>query len=167
MPSARLHATWAFPLRCGGGLTSSKVPDAQAAYESADSMHSTMLAGANFVLHSAGWMGGFVRQSFEKLVMDSDRNEGYAKFLGGMATDENALPQVPTMRLNLPGHFLGSSHTMANYETAFFEPQSSDNKPFEQWEAEGSETANVRAMKRFKDLEARYHEVTETRRCEN
>ena len=89
------------PLRCGGGLTSSKVPDAQAAYESADSMHSTMLAGANFVLHSAGWMEGGLSMSFEKLVMDSDRNEGYAKFLGGMATDENAWPRVPTMKLNL------------------------------------------------------------------
>jgi len=35
------------PLRCGGSLTASKIEDAQAAYESADSMHSTMLAGAN------------------------------------------------------------------------------------------------------------------------
>ena len=147
------------PLRCGGGLTSSKVPDAQAAYESADSMHSTMLAGANFVLHSAGWMEGGLSMSFEKLVMDSDRNEGYAKFLGGMATDENALAASAYHEVEPAGHFLGSSHTMANYETAFFEPQSSDNKPFEQWEAEGSEAANVRAMQRFKGLEARYHEV--------
>lgn len=46
------------PLRCGGSLTASKLPDAQAAAESADSMHSTAMAGANFVLHSAGWLEG-------------------------------------------------------------------------------------------------------------
>ena len=144
------------PLRCGGGLTSSKVPDAQAAYESADSMHSTVLAGANFVLHSAGWMEGGLSMSFEKLVMDSDRNLGYAKMLGGFLTDDNALAAGAYREVEPAGHFLGSSHTMANYETAFYEPKSSDNKPFEQWEIEGSEDARVRAMKRFKDLEASY-----------
>ena len=61
------------PLRCGGSLTASKIEDAQAAYESADSMHSTMLAGANFVLHSAGWMEGGLCTGFEKLIMDADR----------------------------------------------------------------------------------------------
>ena len=44
------------PLRCGGSLTASKIEDAQAAYESADSMHSTMLAGSNYTLHAAGWL---------------------------------------------------------------------------------------------------------------
>ena len=48
------------PLRCGGSLTASKIEDAQAAYESADSMHSTMLAGANFVcILLGGWKAGF------------------------------------------------------------------------------------------------------------
>ena len=47
----------------------SKIEDGQAAYESADSMHSTMLAGANFVLHSAGWLEGGLCTGFEKLVM--------------------------------------------------------------------------------------------------
>ena len=65
------------PLRCGGSLTASKIEDAQAAYESADSMHSTMLAGANFVLHSAGWLEGGLCTGFEKLVMDADRLGSY------------------------------------------------------------------------------------------
>ncbi len=61
------------PFRCGGSLTASKIADAQAAYESADSMHSTALAGANFVLHAAGWLEGGLCTGFEKLVMDADR----------------------------------------------------------------------------------------------
>ncbi|MEC7208179.1 MAG: trimethylamine methyltransferase family protein, partial [Pseudomonadota bacterium] len=65
------------PLRCGGGLTASKLPDAQAAAESADSMHSTALAGANFVLHSAGWLESGLVTSFEKLLIDADRLGAY------------------------------------------------------------------------------------------
>ena len=61
------------PLRCGGSLTASKIEDAQAAYESADSMHSTMLAGSNFTLHAAGWLEGGLRTGYEKLIMDADR----------------------------------------------------------------------------------------------
>ena len=80
------------PLRCGGSLTASKIEDAQAAYESADSMHSTMLAGANFVLHSAGWLEGGLCTGFEKLVMDADRLGSYQKILAnGLDTSEEAL----------------------------------------------------------------------------
>src|SRR5262249_35120567 len=46
------------PFRSGGALTASKVPDAQAAYESANTMQPAMLAGVNFVLHTAGWLEG-------------------------------------------------------------------------------------------------------------
>ncbi|NDH73422.1 MAG: trimethylamine methyltransferase, partial [Rhodobacteraceae bacterium] len=60
------------PLRCGGSLTASKIEDAQAAYESADSMHSTMLAGSNYTLHAAGWLEGGLLTGFEKLIMDAD-----------------------------------------------------------------------------------------------
>ncbi len=70
------------PLRCGGSLTASKIEDAQAAYESADSMHSTMMAGANFVLHAAGWLKGGLCTGFEKLVMNADRLGSYQKILG-------------------------------------------------------------------------------------
>ena len=79
------------PLRCGGSLTASKIEDAQAAYESADSMHSTMMAGANFVLHSAGWLEGGLCAGFEKLVMDADRLGGYQKVLSqGLDLSEDA-----------------------------------------------------------------------------
>ena len=85
------------PFRSGGSLTASKIEDAQAAYESADSMHSTMLAGANFVLHAAGWMEGGLCTGFEKLVMDADRLGAYQVMLSWLATDENALGRIYTV----------------------------------------------------------------------
>ena len=116
------------PLRSGGSLTASKIEDAQAAYESADSMHSTMLAGANYVLHAAGWMEGGLCTGFEKLVMDADRLGSYQKLLGGLKVDNKSLARDAYEEVDAGGHFLGSSHTMRNYKTAFYEPRSATAK---------------------------------------
>src|SRR5690606_30994394 len=58
------------PWRSGGGLTSSQVPDAQAGYEALMTMLPTFLAGANWVMHAAGWLEGGLVASYEKYVLD-------------------------------------------------------------------------------------------------
>jgi trimethylamine--corrinoid protein Co-methyltransferase len=116
------------PLRSGGSLTAAKLPDAQAAYESADSMHSTALGGANFVLHAAGWLEGGLVTSFEKLLLDADRLGAYQVLLSGLPLDDNALARDAYAEVEPAGHFLGCAHTMANYETAFYEAALSDSE---------------------------------------
>ena len=141
------------PLRCGGSLTASKIEDAQAAYESADSMHSTMLAGANFVLHSAGWLEGGLCTGFEKLVMDADRLGSYQKILAnGLDTTEEALASDAYTEVAPGGHFLGSAHTMRNYQTAFYEPKLSNSENVESWEEAGAEDMRKRALTRWKNM---------------
>lgn len=146
------------PLRCGGSLTASKLADAQAAAESADSMHSTVLGGANFVLHSAGWLEGGLVTGFEKLIIDADRLGGYQKLLGGVDLTENGLARDAYLEVEPAGHFLGCSHTMSNYETAFYESSTSDSDSFEQWsERGGKNTAEIafdRWNQMLKDYEA-------------
>ena len=146
------------PLRCGGSLTASKVADAQAAYESADSMHSTALAGANFVLHSAGWLEGGLCTGFEKLVMDADRLGAYRVLLEGLALDDNALARDAYAEVEPAGHFLGCGHTLRNYQTAFYEPALSDSENVESWEERGGKDMLRRAYERWnrllKDYEA-------------
>ena len=145
------------PLRCGGSLTASKIEDAQAAYESADSMHSTMLAGANFVLHSAGWLEGGLCTGFEKLIMDADRLGSYQKVLSqGLDVSDDALARDAYGEVAPGGHFLGCAHTMRNYQTAFYEPKLSDNENVESWEDAGSHDMRVRANARVKQMLAEY-----------
>lgn len=145
------------PLRCGGSLTASKIEDAQAAYESADSMHSTMLAGANFVLHSAGWLEGGLCTGFEKLIMDADRLGSYQKILSqGLDVSEDALARDAYGEVAPGGHFLGSAHTMRNYQTAFYEPALSDSENVESWEETGSNDMRQRAHSRMKKMLADY-----------
>ena len=45
-----------------------------------------------------------------------------------------------------PGtHYLGSAHTLANFETAFYRSDVADNNSFEQWQEDGSLDAAQRA----------------------
>lgn len=141
------------PLRCGGSLTASKIEDAQAAYESADSMHSTMLAGANFVLHAAGWMEGGLCTGFEKLIMDADRLGSYQKVLSeGLDVSDEAMARDAYGEVAPGGHFLGSGHTMRNYQTAFYEPALSDSENVESWEEAGSLDMRQRANAKWKQM---------------
>lgn len=140
------------PLRCGGSLTASKLPDAQAAAESADSMHSTAMAGANFVLHSAGWLEGGLTTGYEKLLIDADRLGGYQKLLEGMDLSDNGLGRTAYDDVEPAGHFLGSSHTMANYETAFYEATLSNADSYEQWVEDGGKDTARRAHERWKTM---------------
>jgi trimethylamine--corrinoid protein Co-methyltransferase len=145
------------PLRCGGSLTASKIEDAQAAYESADSMHSTMLAGSNYTLHAAGWLEGGLSTGFEKLIMDADRLGSYQKFLGqGLDLGPDAFARDAYEQVAPGGHFLGSDHTMRNYQTAFYEPKLSDSENVESWEEGGSKDMRKRAFERWNEMLKQY-----------
>jgi len=54
----------------GGGLTSSQTVDAQGAYEAVMTMFPAMLAGANYVMHAAGWLESGLVSSYEKFDVD-------------------------------------------------------------------------------------------------
>ncbi|HYM41147.1 MAG TPA: trimethylamine methyltransferase family protein [Steroidobacteraceae bacterium] len=144
------------PLRCGGNLCASKVPDAQAAYESASSLWPAFLAGANFVLHAAGWLEGGLVMSYEKFLMDAEQCGAFHVLGRGMALDENALALDAFREVGPGSHFLGSAHTLRNYETAFFDFELSDNSSFEQWSEEGAHDIVWRAHRKWQAMLAAY-----------
>ncbi len=140
------------PLRCGGNLCASKVPDAQAAYESANSMWPAFLAGANFVLHSAGWLEAGLVMSYEKFVMDVDQLGAFHTLARGLTLDENGFALEAFREIGPGKHYLGSAHTMANYLTAFYDFELADNSSYEQWSAEGAHDQLQRANRTWKAL---------------
>ena len=144
------------PFRSGGALTASKTPDAQAAYESANTMQPTLLGGVNFVLHAAGWLEGGLAMGYEKFVLDADQLGMWHAFASGVDLSENG-QALEAFLTNEPGqHFLGHPHTLANFETAFYRSPLADNASFEQWEAEGSLDAAQRANAVWKRMLAEY-----------
>jgi trimethylamine---corrinoid protein Co-methyltransferase len=146
------------PFRSGGNFTASKVPDYQAAYESAISFMATMQAGVNFNLHTAGWLEGGLAIGYEKFILDADQASMAGAFLEGVDLSANGLA-LQAMLDGGPGqHFLGSPHTLANFENAFWRSELSNNDSFEQWELDGGLDAAQRANRRWKRALAEYEE---------
>lgn len=144
------------PFRSGGSLCASKIPDAQAAYESANTLIPAMFGGVNFMLHSAGWLEGGLSASYEKFVMDFDQLGAMHVLAKGVDMSENGQAMDAFRQVKPGGHFLGCAHTQANFETAFYRSNISDNNSVEQWEAEGKQDAAQRANKIWKKTLADY-----------
>jgi trimethylamine---corrinoid protein Co-methyltransferase len=146
------------PFRSGGALCASKIPDAQAAYESANTLIPTCLGGVNFVLHTAGWLEGGLSMGYEKFMMDVDQAGMMHTLLAGVDLSENG-QALDAIREVGPGkHFLGCAHTQANFQTAFYRSPLADNNSVEQWEAEGAkdmiQRANTLWKKQLEEYEA-------------
>jgi len=150
--AATLARRLGVPFRSGGGLCASKIPDAQAAFESANTMQTAALAGVNFMLHTAGWLEGGLAMGYEKFIMDCDQANMVVVLLDGMDLSENG-QAMDAMREVGPGsHFLGAAHTRANFEEAFYRSTIADNNSFEQWEQDGSMDAAQRANGIWKSM---------------
>ena len=144
------------PFRSGGNFTASKIPDAQAAYESAISFLPALQAGVNYLLHTAGWLEGGLTMGYEKFVLDADQAGMAAAMIGGVDTTPNGLA-LEAILDNGPGmHYLGNEHTLANFETAFWRSATADNNSFEQWETDGSKDAVTRAREIWTQTLAEY-----------
>jgi len=140
------------PFRSGGNLCASKVADAQAAYESAATFIPTILAGTNFVLHAAGWLEGGLSIGYEKFILDLDQCGMAGVFVKGVDLSENG-QAIDAIRENGPGmHFLGNSHTLANFENAFYRSDTADNNSFEQWLEDGALDSPLRANRIWKRM---------------
>ena len=154
--AAELARRLGVPFRSGGGLNASKLPDAQAAYEAANTLQTALLAGVNFMLHTAGWLEGGLVMSYEKFVMDADQAGMLQVFAGGIDSSENG-QALSAMREVGPGaHFLGCEHTQSNFQNAFYRSSIADNNSFEQWESEGALDAATRANKTMREMLAAY-----------
>ncbi|ACM01014.1 trimethylamine methyltransferase family protein [Cereibacter sphaeroides] len=146
------------PYRSGGAFCGSKLPDAQAAYETANSLNMALLSGVNFMLHACGWLEGGLVSSYEKFVMDADQLGTLHHLAQGVAVDENGQGMDAIREVGPGGHYLGCAHTQANFKSAFWRSDLFDYKPFETWEEEGARDTETLATARVKKLLGDYQQ---------
>lgn len=150
--AASLARRLGVPFRSGGALCASKIPDAQAAFESANTLQASALAGVNFMLHTAGWLEGGLSMGYEKFILDMDQANMVGVLLQGPDLSDNGMA-LDALREVGPGkHFLGATHTQANFESAFYRSLVADNNSFEQWQQDGSKDAAQRANSIWKSM---------------
>ena len=135
------------PFRTGGGLTSSQVPDAQAGYEALMTMMPTFLAGANWVMHSAGWLEGGLVAGYEKFIVDIEILQMMHAEFTPLEIDEASMAFGAHEEVGHGGHFLGAMHTMERFRTCFYRPLLSSSDNYEKWMRNGGVDAAHRAEK--------------------
>jgi len=146
------------PYRSAGSFNGSKLPDAQAAYETSNSLNVGLLAGVNFMLHACGWLEGGLVSSFEKFVMDADQLGALHHLARGVQHDESGQAMGAMREVGPGGHYLGCEHTQANFKSAFWRSDVLDYKPYETWAEEGSRDTATLANARVRKLLADYQQ---------
>ncbi|MBV9220669.1 MAG: trimethylamine methyltransferase family protein, partial [Methylobacteriaceae bacterium] len=148
LAAGQLARLYRLPYRASNS-SASNIVDAQAAYESEMSIWSAVMGHANLVYHGAGWMEGGLTASFEKIVLDVEMLQMVAQTIRPIdvnpqeiAEGLEAIAEVAT-----GGHFFGTSHTLARYETAFYTPLLSNWQNYENWSLAGALDATQRATR--------------------
>lgn len=134
------------PWRSSGLLTGSKLCDAQAGYEAAFNMLPIMLAGANYVMHCAGWSEAGLTCNLAKFMLDAEQMEMLWKLGHGPRFEDFDEAMATIGDVGPGGHFLGTAHTRAHFQEAFFMSELFDNNSFEQWLADGAKDAAQRGL---------------------
>lgn len=140
------------PWRTSNTLGGAKTFDAQAGYESATTLMAVMMAGANYIWHSAGWNEAGMHCSMAKFVVDAEQCAMAYRMAEGIQWDDFEQALSAVRDVGPGGHYLGHPHTQEKFQSAFFLPELFDNNSIEQWVAEGSVEINERALKQVKSL---------------
>jgi trimethylamine--corrinoid protein Co-methyltransferase len=133
------------PWRGGGALNASQTVDAQAAYESLMTFLPTFLAGANFVMHSAGWLEGGLVSCYEKFIVDIELLRELKHEFTPLQIDEASLAFDAHVEVGAGGHFLGAAHTLERFRECFYRPLLSSTENFDRWTKKGSRDTTARA----------------------
>ena len=150
--SAQLARRYGLPFRSGGMYTGAKIADAQGGFESIMSMLPALMGRVNFILHAAGWLEGGLAAGYEKFVLDCELLGMYHKYFLGVDFSADGLALDSIRAVEPGGHHLGTEHTMRHFRTAFYRADLFDYNSAEQWQAEGAQTAEQRANKKYKQL---------------
>jgi trimethylamine--corrinoid protein Co-methyltransferase len=143
--TGQIARRFGLPWRSGGGLTSSQTVDAQASYEALMTMLPTFLAGANYVMHAAGWLESGLVSCYEKFIVDIEILRMLREEFTPLEVDEASLAYGAHEEVGHGGHFLGAAHTLERFRTCFYRPLLSSTENFERWKSKGSRDATERA----------------------
>jgi trimethylamine--corrinoid protein Co-methyltransferase len=153
--AAQIGRRLKLPVRTSA-VNASPTVDAQSTYETAFSLQAAILSHSHLINHAAGWLEGGLSASLEKIVVDAELLRNWAAILKPVSFSDDDLGVDAIKEVAAGGHFFGSPHTLARYETAFYRPLLSDWSNFENWRDAGSHSATERATVIWKKLLAGY-----------
>jgi len=152
---AQMAQFYKLPFYATGGMTDSKVLDAQSGYESAITNLLCALAGANFIHDAAGLMEFALTVCYEKYVIDNDILGMVMRAVEGVKVNDDTLAFDLIKEVGPGGNFVTAKHTRRFMRSEHYQPSLSNRDSREDWEARGGKTTWERAADEVKEILAR------------
>jgi trimethylamine---corrinoid protein Co-methyltransferase len=118
----------------------------------------TFLAGANFVMHSAGWLEAGLVSCYEKFIVDIEILRQLKHEFTPVDFSDETLAFGAHEEVGPGGHFLGAMHTLERFRECFYRPLLSSTENFERWKSKGANDAQARASKIWRDTLENYEQ---------
>jgi trimethylamine--corrinoid protein Co-methyltransferase len=149
--TAQIARHYNLPCRSGGGLCDAMVTDAQAGAESAFAMFNAINSGVNFILHTAGILGGYISASFEKFMLDEELGAMIGRMVRPLAVTEESIDLPTIQKVGPGGHYLTEPKTFKLCRKEIYQTGLMNRRNYEGWQAEGSKYLEQAAAAKVKE----------------
>ncbi len=139
------------PTYSTGGMSDSKVSDAQAGVEKSLQALTVALAGGNYIHDAAGLMESCLLTSYEQYVIDNEMLGMIARILEGIRVTPDTLSFEQIKEVGPRGNFMGLRHTLNHIRKEHYLPKLFDRATYDTWEERG--TRDIREVARDKARE--------------
>jgi len=141
---------YGLPSYGGGTISSSKVPDQQAAYEKSLCALTCALAGGD-VCGTIGLLENYTVLSYEQMLIDYEMYEYMLKICAGIDVNYESLALETIYKVGMEGHFLAEKHTL-KHANEVWTPMLSDPRPYATWKEAGGKNVVERARDKVKEI---------------
>jgi trimethylamine--corrinoid protein Co-methyltransferase len=148
---AELSRYYGLPVFGTGGATDSKLVDAQAGAEYANSLLVAALAGTNLI-HDVGYLDSGLTGSLESIVLGAEQIRWVKRFMAGMQVSEDTLALEPIAEVGPGRQFLDHAHTLKYLRQTMWVPYVTDHGGYDGWAASGAKDYATRAREYARQL---------------
>ncbi|MGD9116276.1 MAG: trimethylamine methyltransferase family protein [Dehalococcoidia bacterium] len=149
---AQMAQFYHLPFYATGGMTDSKVLDAQSGYESAISSLLCALSGSNFIHDAAGMMEFALTACYEKFVIDNEILGMVMRATAGIKISDDTLAFDLIKEVGPGGNFVAAKHTRRFMRREHYRPTLNDQLSREEWEERGGKAVWQKAGEKAKRL---------------
>ena len=140
---------YGLPCRGIGGLTDAQYPDMQAGIESTLALTTTVMSGANFILHACGILGSYLAMSYQKFLADEEICSMLRRMLKSKEVTDERIDLDTIKSVSIGKEYLTHPKTLAHCRTEFYQSDLMSRDDFTTWSSKGKKLLTERLPEVF------------------